>query len=160
MVVSLTRRPPFTPQEGSWHSFLLEAELTPGPIVRLERLGQLKKEFTLSWFEPATFRLVAQCLNQLRHRVPPSFIVPSKIYLTTYLATTLNVRLTLLKREASCLAKQYKRTQATGVSTDINDGHTVLPFRRLFYCKEISNEERISTKSTEISATLTSNQGI
>jgi hypothetical protein len=27
-VVSLTRRPPFTPQEGSWYSFLLEAEST------------------------------------------------------------------------------------------------------------------------------------
>jgi hypothetical protein len=29
-VVSLTRRPPFTPQEDSWYSFLLEAESTPG----------------------------------------------------------------------------------------------------------------------------------
>jgi hypothetical protein len=27
----LTRRPPFTPQEDSWYSFLLEAEWTPGP---------------------------------------------------------------------------------------------------------------------------------
>jgi hypothetical protein len=30
-VVSLTRRPPFTPQKDSWYSFLLEAESTPGP---------------------------------------------------------------------------------------------------------------------------------
>jgi hypothetical protein len=30
-VVSLTRRPPFTPQEESRYSFLLEAESTPGP---------------------------------------------------------------------------------------------------------------------------------
>jgi hypothetical protein len=31
-VVSLTHRPPFTPQEHSWYSFLLEAEsTTPGP---------------------------------------------------------------------------------------------------------------------------------
>jgi hypothetical protein len=29
--VSLTHQPPFTPQEDSWYSFLLEAELTPGP---------------------------------------------------------------------------------------------------------------------------------
>jgi hypothetical protein len=28
--VSLTRQPPFTPQEDSWYSFLLEAESTPG----------------------------------------------------------------------------------------------------------------------------------
>jgi hypothetical protein len=39
-VISLTRRPPFTPQKESWYSFLLEAEST---IVRLEELGQLKK---------------------------------------------------------------------------------------------------------------------
>jgi hypothetical protein len=32
-VVSLTRQPPFTPQEDSWYSFLLEAELTPGPCM-------------------------------------------------------------------------------------------------------------------------------
>jgi hypothetical protein len=30
-VVGLTRRPPFTTQEDSWYSFLLEAESTPGP---------------------------------------------------------------------------------------------------------------------------------
>jgi hypothetical protein len=29
--VSLTRRPPLTPQEDSWYSYLLEAESTPGP---------------------------------------------------------------------------------------------------------------------------------
>jgi hypothetical protein len=29
-VVSLMRRPPFTPQEDSWYSFLLEAESTTG----------------------------------------------------------------------------------------------------------------------------------
>jgi hypothetical protein len=30
-IVSLTRWPPYTPQEDSWYSFLLEAESTPGP---------------------------------------------------------------------------------------------------------------------------------
>jgi hypothetical protein len=29
-VVSLMRQPPFTPQEDSWYSLLLEAESTPG----------------------------------------------------------------------------------------------------------------------------------
>jgi hypothetical protein len=31
-VVSLTRRPPFIPQEDSWYSFLLEAESTHGQL--------------------------------------------------------------------------------------------------------------------------------
>jgi hypothetical protein len=30
-VFSLTRRPPLTPQEDTWYSFLLKAESTPGP---------------------------------------------------------------------------------------------------------------------------------
>jgi hypothetical protein len=30
-VVSLTRQPPFNPQEDSWYSFLIEAESTLGP---------------------------------------------------------------------------------------------------------------------------------
>jgi hypothetical protein len=38
--------------------------------VRLEGVDQLKNAMTLSGNEPATFRLVAQCANQLRYRVP------------------------------------------------------------------------------------------
>jgi hypothetical protein len=40
-------------------------------MVRLEGLGQLKKKSTSSGLEPATFQLVAKCLNELRYRVPP-----------------------------------------------------------------------------------------
>jgi hypothetical protein len=43
----------------------------PRVIGWLEGLGQLKNPVTSSGIEPATFRLVADCLNQLRYRVHP-----------------------------------------------------------------------------------------
>jgi hypothetical protein len=42
----------------------------PRVILRLKRVGQLKNSMASSGIEPAIFRLVIQCLNQLRYRVP------------------------------------------------------------------------------------------
>jgi hypothetical protein len=52
---SPTHRPPLLTAVRVWFD--------PRFIVRSGGLRPL-------WIEPATFRLVAQCLNQLRHRVP------------------------------------------------------------------------------------------
>jgi hypothetical protein len=59
-VVSLKHRPPLP-------VICVMGRVDPRAIVRPEGLSQWKIP---SGIEPATFRLVAQCLSQLRHRIP------------------------------------------------------------------------------------------
>jgi hypothetical protein len=66
--------------------------------VRLERLGKLKNPMK-SGIEPATFRLVAKYLNQLRYRVPPSGQYICRVFQRRIQISTR--RLVVLK-EASC----------------------------------------------------------
>jgi hypothetical protein len=48
----------------------VRGRVDPRAIVWLEGLSQLENPMTSSGIEPATFRLVAECLSQLRYRVP------------------------------------------------------------------------------------------
>jgi hypothetical protein len=59
-VVSLTRRPPFTPPPGRFMVFIsVRGWVDSRAIVRLEELGQLKNPVTPLGSETATFQLVA-----------------------------------------------------------------------------------------------------
>jgi hypothetical protein len=71
--------------------------------MRLEGLGQLRKNpITLSGIEPATFRLVAEYLNQLHYRVLFVSFLILRMHLFVYADWLISLILKLEKGENSC----------------------------------------------------------
>jgi hypothetical protein len=86
--VSIRRRSPF-PLPGRFLTLIfVRGWVDPRAIVRLKWLDTFRNQITSSGIEPATFQLVAYCLNELCYSVPQKLYIYTKynlLYIYIYI---------------------------------------------------------------------------
>jgi hypothetical protein len=72
------------PQEEFLVLICVRGWVDPRDTMRPEGISHWKVPVTPSWIKPTTFQFVAQCLNQLHHRIPLIFLTMETINTCTH----------------------------------------------------------------------------